>query len=45
MMSAIVLNPWTSPCGEGVFSAFLSSDGFVSFTICSQKSTLHMQSL
>jgi hypothetical protein len=31
--------------GAGVCSAFLSSDGFVSLTICSQKSTFAMQSL
>ena len=45
MMSAIVLNPWMSPPGAGVFSALASSEGLVSLTICSQKSTLAMQSL
>ena len=45
MMSAIVLYPWMSQCGAVVFSAFARTDGLVSLTICSQKSTLHMQSL
>ena len=34
-----------SECGAEVLSAFASSDGFVSLTICSQKSTFAMQSL
>ena len=34
-----------SECGAAVLSAFASRLGFVSLTICSQKSTLHMQSL
>jgi len=45
MMSAIVLKPWMSEPGAAVFSAFASSDGLVSLTICSQKSTFAMQSL
>ena len=38
-MSAIVLYPWTFAPGASVFSALASTLGFVSFTICSQKST------
>ena len=45
MMSAIVLKPWMSPCGADVSSALFITEGLVSLTICSQKSTLHMQSL
>ena len=45
MMSAIVLKPWMSLCGAGVFSAVARSVGLVSLTICSQKSTFAMQSL
>ena len=45
MMSATVLKPWMSECGAAVFSAVASSDGLVSLTICSQKSTFAMQSL
>ena len=45
MMSAMVLKPWMSECGADVLSALASSVGFVSLTICSQKSTFAMQSL
>ena len=45
MMSAIVPYPWMSLCGAEVVSALASSVGFVSLTICSQKSTFAMQSL
>ena len=38
-MSAIVRYPCVAALGASVFSAFLSRLGFVSFTICSQKST------
>src|SRR5258705_10771748 len=39
MISAMVRYPCRLACGEDVVSAFASTLGLVSFTICSQKST------
>src|ERR1017187_9161005 len=39
MMSAMVLYPCSLECAAFVFSAFASTLGLVSLTICSQKST------
>ena len=39
MMSAMVRKPCSSACGAAVCSAFASTRGLVSLTICSQKST------